>query len=224
MNAKFKFNTPKLVSLLCLAVLGNAIYFVAFMHGHTPSCGTSCLIFFNVAFLSQFIPLWSRSVRRSGYLVHGQSLICAAYFVVEVIAAIYLLKNDVDVSSALILQMCAFGLFLFLYFFNESANHQSAESMEYQRNTVSPSLSEAKSLLMVELADAPTQESRDILRSAISELSVVPMTTTPETVAIEMQILQAAETLVDEISESNLKRFSRLMSRRRNMLIVNSQN
>lgn len=210
-------NLLSILSTICLGVAGNILYFIVF-GGHFPECGAWTLVFFNLAFLSLFLPLVSKRVYRSQYLSSGAGVICSAYFIIEVIIAVSLLDNDSSIPCAIAWQSGLLFLFLFVFLFNESANLRTHNSLKHNRENHSHNLIEARAIITDALSQENDSEHKKILRSAFEELSAIQITSADITRDIEKQILDSAKDLTGVPSVSNLQQFSRHILRRNAML------
>lgn len=224
MNNQTNFSVASVAAVACLWLLGNVAYFIAYGHGGSaPECGIWCVIFFNIAVACQFLPLLSGSVSRSGYLVRGQGVLAGIYFALEALVAVTLLAADAGPRVTIILQLLLLLGFLFAFFINEASNRRTDSGLRKMAAQASPSLVEARAILTSALAVASIPEEREALRSALADISAVPMATRPETDGLESMILEAAQALVANPSADLSRKMSRLIARRTAMIISLSQ-
>lgn len=216
-------NAPNIFSILAiifLALAGNLAYFI-YYHNNEPSCGLSCVIFFNLSALSLFLPCIAPTVFRSQHLSSSLSLVCGLYFIIETILAAIFITNHNSRQEALVIQLVVFIVFMALIFYINGVNRRTDLALKETRASYSQGLLQAKAVLSQALATVADTQTRSLLRSALADINSSPLTTSPNTAAIEESILSSAEQLASSPSK-NLYQTLELLVRQRNTIIRSS--
>lgn len=223
MNSVRSISPNTLIPKLLVGILGNLAYFF-YYHGSFPNCGTTCIIFFNIAFLCLFLPLLSHDVDRSLHLKDGAQVSAWIYFIVEAILCLTLLSSEKATwENALIWQIIVLALFLIFFFYNNEANRKSDIALKEARSARSACLLEAKIILADKLPQATNTEAYNALKSAIDYLSSIPLRQSEETSQIDERILNHTSILANNPTRENAIRFGELIQRRNSLVRILNQ-
>lgn len=211
-------NLPKIL----LGLLGNALYFIYFEDSY-PNCGVACVVFFNLAFLSLFLPMFATAVTKSEYLKSGLQLLAWGYFFIEVLLAVCLLGNNSPAKTALLWQAAFFVIFIALFFYIDNSNRKTNTTIRMTKEAISPSLLEAKMIISDKLTLTSDPVEAAALRSALADLNSSPISSFPHTADLESRILSLANELISEPGREISASFSQLVMRRNNMIRIMQQ-
>lgn len=217
-----RFSAATLIMYLIIPIVGNGAYFIG-CNGNYPSCGMISMIFFNISFLCLFLPLLTNSRGDEVQQRGGQRLLASMYLVIESVIALLYIFNNAKATSAGVVQLLLFGVFILIYFGINRANLQSTQSIQNNRASRSDALLEANSMLRLKMNDLADSCQRDVIRLAVSELTSMPVTSSQATMRIDERILASTEELCDNPTKENYLRFSNLVAKRRTMSMLSMQ-
>lgn len=207
---------------IIIAIACNGLYFFA-CNGEYPDCGTISMIFVNIAVLSQFLPLITSTQSEEKNQKNGQHLLCSIYLVIEILVAAFCLIKDKSLATAGSIQIILLSLFLIVYFSIAKANLKTNTSIrEANVNRSSPIL-DACASLKIAIAECQNPIQRNILRETYAELSSMPSVSNFHLNQIDGEILTNISILCQNPNDTLKKELSRLINRRKTMLMVISQ-
>lgn len=207
-----------LLTLLLIPLIGNAIYLTAF-HDMYPDCGNWCILFFNISFLTLFLPaLWNWK-HGGRYLKSGQQLIATFYLSMECVLAIWLLSENQSSKTALLWQMALLGVFLLIFFWIAKKNTHTEESLILDRSRRSKALTSSLGALRASISEHKSEIAKTILQSAIADISGSPVYSMPETEEIESKILRISLKLSENPEPDTYSELNMLLSKRRALII-----
>lgn len=219
MNTKNRNLVSAVVLYLVVPLFVNCVYFIGYNSWY-PDCSNVCLVFFNLAWVSTLLPLLLCDRTEEKSHKGGQRIIASVYFFVELVMAICLLFNDASFYLAMGLQLLLFVSFILAYFCIDRANIRSSSSMKRLDYTKSPSLKCVNDLLRLSIGEYNNPEQRELLRTALSELSATPQNGSPELEELDRQILESANNLASNPTNQSSANFSRLLYKRRTIAML----
>ncbi len=109
---------------LCILIFGNVIFLIVFDWNPTET-GLTNVVFFNISFLSLFLPMLTCRHDDERNQIGGQRLLSYIYFIINTLITVYLIYNNICLKSTLIVQILLLGLFILCYFGIMRANVRS---------------------------------------------------------------------------------------------------
>lgn len=205
---------PQLLMYLCIPLFGDGLYFL--LYGNEgPECGVISLIFFNIAFLSLFLPYVTTSVKDSSFLKKGLSTVTGFYMVIESILAFMFISLDGSERVALTVQCLVLGLFLIIFFRIVHTNRVTDISLKEWNNSSSEYLRQSRELLQTALALQNDPVIREHIRETLSMISSMPLQQNVATDQLDKIILQKSIDISSQPSLESLKDLKKILAQRK---------
>ena len=206
----------------CITLICNALYYFACEDSY-PDCGTLSIVFVNLALLSQFLSLIIKNDMVENNQKNGQRFICSVYLIFEIIVAGFCVYNNVSIVKAGILQILMFGVFIITFFGIARAYVKTNRAIADSRSSKSGSLVDTNNTLRCAIARCQSIEDQNILQEILAEINSMPITSNEMLEQIDSEILIKTTELCKNPKSLIKGELSRLLNRRKTMLMVINQ-
>lgn len=199
---------------LIVGIIGNFSYFFG-CYGNYPECGNTCLIFFNIAWITNMFATFSSTLNEERQYVGGRSIIATSYLVAESICALYCISGEVTMRKAGVIQLILLGIAAIVFFYALSADRRSERSFYDESSSSSIILQKANYMLRSALGATADNQEREIFRLALSELNSCTFVVADNSKALDNDILSKTEYLCANPSKDSLNILSLLIAKRK---------